>query len=115
MSIDYLGTDKSFSEATIHDGTVYLAPRVAANFPATAGEQTRQILAEIDACLERCGTSKRKLLSATIYCADARLFSEVDAIWDAWVPWHDPPALSQLVAKLPSARCRVAIQVVAGL
>ena len=72
-------------------------------------------LAKIDACLERSGTSKRKLLSATIYCADARLFSEVDAIWDAWVPWHDPPALTQLVAKLPSARCRVAIQVVAGL
>ena len=96
-------------------GTKGSAATAAGTDHATAGEQTRQILAKIDACLERSGTSKRKLLSATIYCADARLFSEVDAIWDAWVPWHDPPALTQLVAKLPSARCRVAIQVVAGL
>lgn len=115
MSINYFEADKHSSQATVHDGTVYLAPHVATNFPATAGEQARQILAAIDASLERCGTSKRKLLSATITCADARLFSEVDAIWDAWVPWHDPPALTQLVAKLPAAQCRVAIQVVAGL
>lgn len=113
--IDYFGTEKSTSDATIHDQTAYLSPRVATRFPATIGEQTRQILTQIDQCLERCGTSKRKLLSATIFCSDARFFSEVDAVWDAWVPWHDPPAATQLVVKLRSSQCKVAIQVVAGL
>jgi enamine deaminase RidA (YjgF/YER057c/UK114 family) len=113
--VDYFGTGKSSSEATIHDQIVYLSPQVATKFPATIGEQTSQILAQIDQCLERCGTSKRKLLSATIYCADARFFSEVDAVWDAWVPWHDPPATTQLVVKLQSSQCKVAIGVVGGL
>lgn len=115
MSTQYFGSDKSSSDAVIHDGVVYLPALTAKVLSPTVAEQTQQILDQIDQALKACGSTKYKLLSATVYCADARSFDEVNTKWDAWVPWHDPPASTLLVAKLPVLGAKVAIQVVAGL
>ena len=114
MAIAYIGSDKQPSEAAVHGETVYLAVQVARDPAPTAAEQARQVLAQIDDALARCGTSKSKLLTATLFCSDSRCFDEINTIWDAWVPWHDPPACTFIVAKLATPRHRVAIQVTAG-
>lgn len=107
--------DRSASEAVIHDGTVYVSVQVPDAGLATVAEQTQSVLDRIDALLARCGSSKRKLLTATVYCTDSRHFDEVNTRWDAWVPWHDPPGCQYLVAKLRVREHRVAIQVSAAL
>jgi len=116
VAIDYRESSVRSSEAVIHAGTVYLAAQVAADpAPPTALEQTRQVLAQIDDALARCGSSKSKLLTATLYSTDARYWDDINSLWDAWVPWHDPPACTYIVAKLATSKQRVAIQVTAGL
>ena len=64
---------------------------------------------------EESGTSKKRILAASLFYADTRVVDEVNGRWDAWVPWHDPPACNFLVTKLSGPRKRVAIQVTAAL
>ncbi len=115
MTIQYFGSDKSSSAAVIHEGAVYLPAITADVLSPTVAEQTQQILDQIDRMLKECGTTKYKMLTATILCPDARAIDEVHTRWDAWVPWHDPPACTFLVVKLPVREAKVAIQVVGGL
>ena len=114
MAIEYISSDVHASEAVIHAQAVYVRAQSARELAPTAAEQTRQILAQIDAILARCGTSKSKLLTATLFCSDSRHSDEINTVWDAWVPWHDPPACTYLVVKLATSKHRVAIQVTAG-
>ena len=107
--------DRSSSEAVIYDGTVYVSLQVPDNDLETVANQTQSVLDKLDAVLARCGTSKRKLLTATVYCADSRHFDEVNTRWDAWVPWHDPPGCQYAVAKLRIREHKVAIQVTAAI
>lgn len=107
--------DRSSSAAVIHDGTAYIAAQVPDDGLVTVAEQTQSVLDKLDAVLERCGTSKRKLLTATVYCTDSRHFDEVNTRWDAWVPWHDPPGCQYVVAKLRTREHKVSIQVAAAI
>lgn len=58
------------SEAVIHNGVAYLAGQVPLTPGADIGTQTREVLAEIDALLARCGTDKTRILRAQVYLAD---------------------------------------------
>ena len=107
--------DRSSSAAVVHDGTVYLGAQVPDDGLDTVAKQTQSVLDKIDALLARCGTSKRKLLTATIYCSDSRHFDEVNTRWDAWVPWHDPPGCQYVVAKLRRREHMVCIQIAAAI
>lgn len=107
--------DRSSSSAVIHDGTVYVAAQAPDDGLDTVAKQTQSVLDKLDALLARCGTSKRKLLSATVYCSDSRHFDEINTRWDAWVPWHDPPGCQYVVAKLRTRQHMVSIQVVAAI
>jgi enamine deaminase RidA (YjgF/YER057c/UK114 family) len=115
MQAKHIGSEASSARAVIYGGVVYLPAIVSDEDSLTPGDQTSAILKSIDKLLEESGTSKRRMLTATVFCADARLFDEVNARWDAWVPWHDPPACTFLVARLAGPRKRVAIQVTTAL
>ena len=83
---------KRMSEATVHGGIVYLAGQVPEDTSADAEGQTRQVLAEIDALLEKAGSDKRRILRAQIYLADIADIGAMNEVWDAWVaPGHAPP------------------------
>jgi enamine deaminase RidA (YjgF/YER057c/UK114 family) len=103
--------DRSSSVAVVHDGTAYLAALLPDPTLPTVAEQAQHVIDQIDAVLAQCGTSKRKLVTAVIYCNDSRHFDEVNTRWDAWVPWHDPPVCTYIVARLLSPRHKVSIQV----
>ena len=115
MQPKHNGSEARSAQAVIYSDLLYLTAMVADEDSLTAGDQTTSILKSIDKLLQANGTSKRRMLTATLYCADARLFDEINARWDAWVPWHDPPACTFLVAKLSGPRKRVAIQVTTAL
>lgn len=91
MTITRLETGPRMSQATIHNGVIYTAGQID-DSGATVGEQTRNVLAKIDALLAAAGTDKSKVLSATIILTDLATFGEMNAVWDAWVvPGATPP------------------------
>ncbi|MBT3536118.1 MAG: RidA family protein, partial [Rhodospirillaceae bacterium] len=55
------------SQAVEHNNVVYLAGQVASDINADISEQTRQVLAKIDALLATAGSSKSKLLWAQLW------------------------------------------------
>lgn len=73
------------SEMSVYNGIAHLAGQIADDASADIGGQTRQVLAAIDALLERAGSDKTKILMAQIFLADLADFPGMNAVWDAWV------------------------------
>ncbi|MDK3018891.1 RidA family protein [Pseudodonghicola flavimaris] len=104
------------SQAVIHGDTVYTAGQVALGAPgAPVAAQTQDILGKIDALLETAGSSKEKLISATIWLADIATFAEMNEVWDAWVAPGAAPCRACVESKLAAPDFTVEIQVIAGL
>ena len=76
MSIKRIDVGARMSQVVVHNGTVYTAGQVAIGAPGgSIADQTADILSRIDALLDKAGSDKSKLISATI-----------------WVQWvSDPP------------------------
>jgi enamine deaminase RidA (YjgF/YER057c/UK114 family) len=93
MSITRIEPGMRMSQVVVHNGTAYLAGQVALGASGgTVAEQTKDILARIDALLAQAGTDKTKLLSATIWLTSMQTFAEMNAVWDAWVAPGCAPA-----------------------
>lgn len=101
------------SQAVVANGFVFLAGQVATDPSANVEGQTRQVLGEIDRLLALAGSSKERILSATIYLADVATFGEMNKAWEAWVSANAKPARATVEAKLVAPEYRVEIQVVA--
>jgi enamine deaminase RidA (YjgF/YER057c/UK114 family) len=102
------------SQVVVHNHTVYLAGQVDRSVSRTAAEQTKKILERIDELLAMAGTDKSKLLTATIWLSDMRLFSEMNAVWDAWVSPGNTPARACVEARLAATEFLVEIGVTAA-
>src|SRR5678809_1287323 len=85
MSIARHDSSSILSLAVEHGDTVYLAGIVAKNLDADVKGQTKEILNEIDRLLAKCGTSKSKILAATIWVTDIRNRAPMNEIWLEWV------------------------------
>jgi enamine deaminase RidA (YjgF/YER057c/UK114 family) len=98
------------SKAVIHGNVVYLAGQVAdAAKGKSVGEQTKDILQQIDAILAEAGTDKTKILSTNIWLADISTFAEMNAEWDAWVVPGATPARATVESKLAAPAYTVEI------
>jgi enamine deaminase RidA (YjgF/YER057c/UK114 family) len=102
------------SLAVEHGSTVYLAGIVAKNLKADIKGQTQEVLAEIDRLLAKCGTSKSKILQATIWVTDIRNRAPMNEVWTAWVDPKNLPARACIEAKLADPAGLVEIMVVAA-
>ena len=91
MTIERRHSGSRMSQVVVHNGTVYLAGIVAKDRDADMATQTSQVLSKIDGYLAEVGSSKSKLLSAEIWINDMALFSEMNAVWDAWIDPENPP------------------------
>ena len=114
MTIKRHDVGPRLSQAVVHGDTVYLAGMVAADPSADAKGQTQQILKKIDDLLAAAGTSKSKLLSATIWLADMRYFDDMNSVWDAWMDPANPPARATVEARLAAPKYFVEIAGVAA-
>ena len=113
MTIVRHETNARMSQAVVHGDTVYLAGQVSDSVPDVAG-QTAAVLKQIDTLLAKCGTSKDKILSATIYLADIKTFGEMNKSWEAWMPAGHAPARTTLQAPLAGPQWLVEITIVAA-
>ena len=114
MSIQRFHGGPRMSQMVVHNDTVYLAGQVA-NTPSPDVEaQTREILGQIDALLAEAGTSKSRILSATIYLTDIATFGAMNRAWEAWVEPGNTPARATVEARLAAPEYLVEIQVIAA-
>ena len=103
------------SEMSVYNGIAHLAGQIADDASADIGGQTRQVLAAIDALLERAGSDRTKILMAQIFLADLADFPGMNAVWDAWVtPDHTPPRAT-VQAALANPQWRIEIVVTAAV
>ena len=103
------------SEASIHNGIVYLAGQVAEDPSGDAEAQTRQVLAQIDALLAHAGSDKSRILRAQIYLADIADFAAMNRAWDAWVAPGNAPSRATVEARLADPSWKVEIVVTAAI
>src|ERR1051325_9473228 len=86
--------------AVVHGNVVYLSGIVADDKSLPMKGQTEQVLKKIDDVLAKAGTNKARILSATVYMADARLKDEMNEAWMAWVDRSNLPTRTAVGAAL---------------
>ncbi len=114
MTITRIDAGERMSEAVIHQGTVYLSGMVPEH-GTTVAEQTKDVLAQIDALLAQAGTDKSRLLKVNIWLTDIGTIDEMNSVWDAWVQPGITPARATVEAKLASPDWKIEVMVQAAL
>lgn len=113
MTITRIESGPRASQAVIHNGTVYLAGQVGVLGDGVV-EQTKAILGNVEKLLEAAGSSKARVLSATIWLADIADFEAMNSVWDAWVADIEPPTRATCESRLAAPGYRVEIIIVAA-
>lgn len=111
--IERHGTTARYSDVVAHGATVYLV-EVPASLEADAATQTREVLASVEALLQKAGSDKSRLLLVTLYLRDMADYDAVNAVWDAWLPPGTAPARACVEARLAQPGYRVEAVVIAA-
>lgn len=112
-SIVRLTPGPRMSQGVIFGGLLYTAGQVDAQ-SADVSEQTKNILAKIDALLAQAKSSKSQVLSANIWLSDIATFDEMNRVWEHWIDPHNPPARATVESRLATADYKVEIAVIAA-
>ncbi|MEJ7618988.1 MAG: Rid family detoxifying hydrolase [Pyrinomonadaceae bacterium] len=85
-----------YSQATVHNNTVYVAGQLAID-PQTGekklgsmAEQTEQVLKNVAAILQAAGSDLSRVLKMTVYISDISLWAEVNAVYARMLGEHRP-------------------------
>ncbi len=108
-------TVQRMSRIVIHQGTVYLCGQVGLDFSAGIKQQTQETLDKIDGLLAEAGTSKQRILSATVYVKDMADFKDMNEVWDAWTIEGSAPARACVQAEMARPKILVEISIIAAL
>ena len=114
MSITRHHTNQRMSQIVIHGDTVYLAGQVANDSNADITVQTQQVLQKIDALLAEAGSDNSKILSAQIWLTSMGHFTQMNEVWDHWVPEGHAPARACIEARLASPDLLVEVGIIAA-
>jgi enamine deaminase RidA (YjgF/YER057c/UK114 family) len=115
MAITRMETKQRMSRIVIHNDTIYLCGQVAEDAEKGIQEQTRTMLDKVDVLLEQAGSDRKHILSATIYIKNMGLFTEMNEIWDKWVPEGYAPARACVAASMAREELLVEISVIAAV
>lgn len=114
MSITRIEPGRRFAEAVVHGDTVYLAGHTGSDPDAGVYDQTRDILAQLDAHLAAAGTDKSMLLMVNVWLVDIGTFDEMNRAWDEWLDRDNMPARATVEARLASPAYKVEIAAIAA-
>jgi enamine deaminase RidA (YjgF/YER057c/UK114 family) len=104
-------SDQRLSRLVITGNMVYLAGLTADDRSKDMKGQTTEILGKIDKLLAEAGTSKSRMLTATIWVTDMRDKAKMDEAWISWVDAKNVPARACVEARLGSPDTLVEIMV----
>ena len=114
MTINRMETKQRMSRVVIHNDTIYLCGQVAEDASKDIHQQTQTMLDKVDTLLEQVGSDRKHILSATIYIRSMDLFSQMNEVWDNWVPKGHAPARACVEARLAREELLVEIAVIAA-
>ena len=100
MDIQRINPREWNSNAAVFGDLVFCSGMVADDKTLDMKSQTAQVLKKIDAVLALAGTNKSRILSATVYMADASLKDEMNEAWMAWVDGTNLPTRTAVGAVL---------------
>lgn len=115
MDIKVVRPGERYPAAIVHNGTVYLSGLVARDLSGGLYEQAKDILVQIDEVLRDAGSSRRHILSTTVFLRDIEEFEEHHRAWTEWWEGGWKPTRTGVQAKLFHPDCRVEIQVIAAV
>ncbi len=115
MTVERYETSKRMSRTVIHNNTIYLCGQVAADADAGITEQTQTMLDKVDELLNKAGSDRKHILSATIYIKGMDLFAQMNEVWDNWVPEGAAPARACVQASMAREELLVEISVIAAV
>ncbi len=114
MTITRMETRQRMSRIVKHNGTIYLCGQVAEDASDGIQEQTRTMLAKVDALLEQADSDREHILSATVYIRNMKDFAAMNEVWDAWVPEGHAPARACVEARMARPELLVEVSMVAA-
>ncbi len=113
MMIQRFETAPRMSQMVVHNDTIYLAGQVG-DPAGDIAEQTRSMLAKVDRLLGEVGSDKTKILQATIWLASMGDFTQMNEVWDSWVPEGHAPGRACGEARLATPDYKVEIIIIAA-
>lgn len=113
--IQRIGTsDPRMSKVVVHNQVVYTSGLVDLN-GGDIKEQTENVLKEVDELLEAAGTSKSKLLTASIWLKDIEQdFATMNEVWVDWMDPDNKPVRATVESPMARPNILVEIQVTAA-
>lgn len=78
--------------AVEHAGVIHVGGIIASDLTKDMKGQTEEVVAKIDAVLVGQGSSKARLLAATIFVTDLAQRPAMNEVWLAWIGAADLPA-----------------------
>lgn len=104
------------SDIAVWNGVVYLAGQIPnVTVGSDIATQTQEVLHIIDSLLDEAASSKRSILFAQIYLRTSEDFSEMNRVWDLWVPAGNAPPRATVQAQAMRLGVDVEIVVTAAL
>jgi len=100
MEIQRINPREWNCNAAVFGDLVFLSGTVADDKSLDMKGQTAQVLQKIDAVLGKAGTNKSRILSATVYMADANLKDAMNEAWMSWVDRSNLPTRTAIGAVL---------------
>ena len=120
-NVEYLTSDAMkglpFSEAVHVGDLLYLSGKLGTDtsgkvVPGGIAAETRQTMENIQAALERCGSSLNHVVKATVMLADMNEWAEMNKVYVTYFPAHFPARSAMGVNGL-AREARVEIEVIA--
>jgi enamine deaminase RidA (YjgF/YER057c/UK114 family) len=90
MIVRLPGSFPTRCRAVVHNGVATLFA-IAPVLAPSMYNQTKAALAAADATLAEAGSSKDRILTATVFIADMTQKDEMNRAWDEWADRHNPP------------------------
>ena len=97
-----------YSQAVAHNGILYCSGQIALDVDSgqlvttDIETETRKVLDNLDAVLQRAGTSKRNVIKCSVFVADIGQFDRINVVYQDYFGVVDAPARELVqVAKLP--------------
>jgi len=106
--IERLETGVRSSKVVKHNGVAYITGQVGEGNGIK--EQTEECLRRLDKMLDLAGSSREKMLRATIWLAHMSDFHGMNEVWNAWVPEGHAPARACGEARL--ARPELLVEII---
>ena len=114
MTIQRLHSNSRLSGVVTFGDLVFLSGQVPGE-ATDASNQTREVLAKIDALLTEAGSDKSHLLNATIYLKDINAdFAAMNEVWSQWLSPGQAPTRTTVQARLARPEILVEITVIAA-